>query len=189
MRYVVHRWFAGLLLVLLGVGGGVPVAHSDSPAPPIEIALRFPYNMTPDPAFTYQSFRLSSGSLYTLVPLITVPEGASAFGQRADIYVGIFKPNGQLMTWRPEVDSEGDMSTGRTKIAAGLAPMRVNTALQGEVYPHQMGQTSFSLKYSFAPDDVPGVYLYFVVVVEPGKDPGDPSHWITSKTRIVNVKP
>ncbi len=98
------------------------------------------------------------------------------------------KANGNIISWVPPTNP-GNPSSDRADIVSGLAPLDANKKLDGFMYTGHKDNSYLYMEYKFMPEDVPGLYIFFILVVDAGKNPADPGNWITSKTRIVSVKP
>ena len=158
--------------------------HAEFPTPPISIDLSLGFKK-------YDEFKsyLAEGHLRSVsIGDIKTPDNSPEHGKLADIYHGMVKSNGDVISWLPKIDSASKFSDAAA-VANGLIPIKTNTKLEGIIGTSYWGGNDWlNLAYEFTNEDVTGLYTLFVLVVEAGKEPSDPTNWITSKTRIVSVK-
>lgn len=168
------------IFLLLIISGGFRTAFADVPPPPIDIGI----NLT-NFQFDIHKGKLSDGGTPAVQFSVQPKEQAPAFGSKVDLYMGMLKPNGTIMTWIP-----GDQETAPiAKSKNGLHPLAKDIELKGSISETNLGHGSLLMSYQYDEGDKSGLYILFTLVVEAGKNPNDPSNWISSKTKIYPVNP
>lgn len=86
-----------------------------------------------------------------------------------DVYVGARLPNGAFASWVQGADKETTLITQSTPI-----PFMKSFLLETDV--------NWDFRYTFSGPEPAGIYLAYVVLVLPGKDPLDVRNWIAVST-------
>ena len=170
------RHFCAFITLILGpLFSGAVQAQLPEPAVSISIVLtdQFRYLTSADRRF---------GVPFNLYSHVLVDGSDPVSAERVDVYVGFIRPDGVWMTWPDDPKPYGFWVP-----EVGVQPLVRNAALSGGgfVLP---GRSVDYLQYVFKPEDLPGIYQWFTLVVRAGKPADDVSQWITMRTKMLPVK-
>lgn len=111
---------------------------------------------------------------------IVVEESDPISSERVDVYIGFIRPDGVPMTWADDLPYQGMLP------AVGMFPIARNFPLSGGGFGLPMN--GGYLQYLFKPEDLPGIYQWFTLLVRSGKSVEDPTQWVTLRTKMLPVK-
>ena len=123
------------------------------------------------------------GVHFHLYSYAQVAENDPVAAERADVYVGLLRPDGVPMTWANDPKPYGYWLP-----VSGMQPLARNLPLSGGFTNVKLVPGGGYLYHVFKPEDLPGIYQWFTLVVRAGKPVDDTTQWLAMRTVMIPVK-
>lgn len=114
---------------------------------------------------------------------VTVDASAPVAAEKVDLYVGLIRPDGGLLTWLT-----GAPANQALQLNPGMNALVRGLPLSGGIEHITQLPNVGLLLGNFGPSDLPGIYQWFALLVRAGQPVEKTDQWISLRTRMFPVK-